>query len=186
MKKIEFNEENVSKEEVDKIVRKVRGVVINEKGQCLCSHYAEIYMLIGGKMEAGETEKETLKRELAEETGILLTEDELHKATPFLKIQSFDKNYFDRVEKRELTRLTETTFYEVHTKSNINIENIHLTESEKEKEHKCEFMNLSVIPYLVETNKTTNPKRKQFDREILTTLREYTNYKLQEKEIGEK
>ena len=186
MKKIEFNQENVSKDEVDKIVRKVRGVVINEKGQCLCSNYAQIYMLIGGKIEAGETEKETLKRELEEESGILLTEDELNMATPFLKIRSFDKNYFDRVEQRKLTRLTETTFYEVHTKSDINIENMHLTASEKEKEYKCAFMNLSVIPYLVQTNISNNPKKPQFDREILTTLREYASYKSKEKEIGEK
>ncbi len=182
MKKIEFNEASLSNGEVDKVVRKVRGVIINNQGQCLCSNYAQIYMLVGGKIEKGETEKEGLKRELEEEAGIILTDEEINLATPFLKIQSFDRNYYDRKEGRELTRLTETTFYEVHTKSSINKEKMNLTESEKERGYSCEFMNLSKISYLVETNQSNNPKKKFFDREILTALREYAKYKANERE----
>ena len=52
-----------------------------------------------------------------------------------------------------------------------------LKESEKEKNHTIKYTNLSVVRYLVETNPTGNPKRKQFDREILTALNEYTRMK---------
>ena len=47
-------------------------------------------------------------------------------------------------------------------------------------------MNLSVARYLIETNPTDNPKRKQFDREILTALNEYTRMKQRDKKELEK
>lgn len=61
-----------------------------------------------------------------------------------------------------------------------NIEYQKLSESEKQKNLTVEFENLSVIEYKVQNNKTDNFRKEIFDREILTALKEYYNYKERE------
>ena len=174
MKQIDFNETKLSDTEIDKVVRKVRALIINNKTkQMLLVHYAGLYMLPGGSIDNGETEVEALRRELLEETGI---EVEGQQAVPYLLINSYDRNYFDR-KSGIVNRLTQTTFFEVSTDQDINETKKSLTESEKEKNHTTKYTNLSVAKYLIETNSTDNPKRKQFDREILTALNEYAQMK---------
>lgn len=183
MKQIDFNETKLTDTEIDKVVRKVRALVINNKTkQMLLVHYAGLYMLPGGSIDNGETEVEALRRELLEEAGI---EVESHQTVPYLLINSYDRNYFDR-KSGNINRLTQTTFFVVSTNQNIDETKKKLTESEKEKNHTIKYMNLSVARYLIETNPTDNPKRKQFDREILTALNEYTRMKQRDKKELEK
>ena len=176
MKIIQFNKDNITKEKIEKTVRKSRGIVLNEEGKALVVNYAGLYMLPGGKIEEGEEEKvtETLKREVLEEAGIEKVEFE---EEPFLKIESYDKDYYDRQLKKNISRLTETFFYFGKTKEQINLDKQSLTESEKNGNFSISFENLSVIQYLVENNKTDNEKKENFDREILTLLKEFANYR---------
>lgn len=170
MKKIIFNEDSLVDEEIDKIVNKVRAFVINqETNEILLVHYAGLYMLPGGKIDNGEDNLEALKREISEESGI---EIECKKAIPYLEIKSYDKNYFDR-KSGTINRLTKTTFYIIRTNSKIETSKKRLTESEKAKNHSISFVTLEEMKYLIENNKTTNSKKKQFDREILIALSEF-------------
>ena len=174
MKQIDYNETKLTDTEIDKVVRKVRAIVINNKTkQMLLVHYAGLYMLPGGLIDNGEFEVEALRRELLEEAGI---EIEAQQAVPYLLINSYDRNYFDR-KSGNINRLTQTTFFVVSTDQDIDETKKNLTESEKEKNHTIKYTNLSVAKYLIETNSTDNPKRKQFDREILTALNEYAQMK---------
>lgn len=178
MKQINFNETNLTDTEIDKVVRKVRALVINSKTkQILLVHYAGLYMLPGGSIDTGETQVEALRRELLEEAGIEVKEQQ---AVPYLLINSYDRNYFDR-KSGNINRLTQTTFFEVTTNQNINETKKRLTESEKAKHHTIKYTNIYVARYLVETNLTDNPKKKQFDREILTALNEYARMKQRDK-----
>ena len=94
MKQIDYNETKLTDTEIDKVVRKVRAIVINNKTkQMLLVHYAGLYMLPGGLIDNGEFEVEALGRELLEEAGI---EIEAQQAVPYLLINSYDRNYFDR------------------------------------------------------------------------------------------
>ena len=133
MKQIEFNEDLLTLEDIDKVTNKVRGIVIKE------------------------------------ESGIDI---EKEKINPFLEIHSYDKNYYDR-NSGVINRLTKTVFYTVETTKDIDESKKDLTESEKNKKHTISFVDLDSIESLVENNQTTNPKRKQFDREILTAIFEY-------------
>ena len=92
MKKVVFNDDNLSEEEMDVTINKVRGIILNAKGQILLCKYAGVYLLPGGSIDEGETEKEAFKREIYEETGIEIDE-EIEK---FLEIQTFNKNYYER------------------------------------------------------------------------------------------
>lgn len=174
MKEITFNNNNLTDTEIDKVVKKVRAVIINDRiGKILIVNYAGLYMLPGGKIDNNETEMSALKREILEESGIEITELELE---PYLVINSYDKNYHTR-EYGTINRLTQTTFYVIHTDKEIDISKKKLTKSEIEKNHTITYEYLEVIEYLIRINNSFNPKRKQFDREILTALYECPTFK---------
>lgn len=169
MKQIDFNEDLLTMEEIDKITNKVRGIVLNTNtNQILLVNYAELFMLPGGKVDAGETDYEALKREIVEESGIDFDEE----INPFLQINSYDKNYYDR-KCGVINRLTRTLFYVIETTKDIEESKKVLTESEKAKKHMISYVDIDTIEDLVESNQTSNSKRKQFDREILTVLDEF-------------
>lgn len=170
MNEVVFNDGDLSINDVDKVVRKVRGIVINRNtNKVLLVRYAGLYMLPGGSIDLGEDELDALKREILEESGIEV-EDGLIK--PYLVMKSFDKNYYDR-KSGIINRLTETTFFEVYTDKEIDNSKKKLTESEKDKGHVISFVNLDNIPSIVKDNVTDNNKRYNFDREILWAVLEY-------------
>lgn len=71
MRKIDFNDNELNVNQIDKIVRKVRAFVINsQSNKVLLVNYAGLYMLPGGSIENEETKLEALKREILEESGI--------------------------------------------------------------------------------------------------------------------
>ncbi len=176
MKKIEVGyNENV---EYEKTVNKVRVVLLNKEGKALFVKYAGMYMFPGGKIDDGESELEALKREISEEAGIYL---DTNKVEEFLEFESYDENYLDRPTNTFINRITNTKFYFAETDQEIDKSKAKLSESEKKVDFEIHFVNLSFIPYLVETNETDDPKNINFKRETLTALREFTKYRENQK-----
>ena len=173
MKKVVFNDDNLSEEEMDVTINKVRGIILNAKGQILLCKYAGVYLLPGGSIDEGETEKEAFKREIYEETGIEIDE-EIEK---FLEIQTFNKNYYERRLDKKINRITNTSFYVAQTLKEIDWENRKLTESEEKNGFSIFYTNLSRIEYLISSNDTANPKKAIFDRELLTVIKEFAKYR---------
>ena len=174
MKQITFNETNLKSDEIDRNVRKVRAIVINKEGKALVTKCAGKYMFPGGKIDGNETEVQALKREILEESGIEIDTDSIQ---PFLQIDTYSRNYYDRHTNRDINKHTQTTFFEIHTNEQINEGKQSLTESEKSAKLKTEFKNLSIIQYLVETNNIQSKNKEVFDREILTAIREFSRHK---------
>lgn len=180
MQEINFNEEKLINDEIDKIVRKVRAFVVDlETNKVLLVNYAGLYMLPGGSIDNKETEIEALKREILEEAGIIIDNEEI---IPFLVINSYDKNYFDR-KKGIINRLTQTIFFKVVTDKKIDVTKKELSESEKEKNHITDYIDISDITSKIENNTSDNPKRKQFDRELLTALDVFLKIQNQTKQL---
>lgn len=182
MKVIKFNKENVKEEEIEKVSRKSRGIVINQEGKVLLVECAGFYMFPGGKIEQEEPQ-EALHREVLEESGIAKIEFE---EEPFLKIESYDRNYPDRRLNKKITRLTETYFFYGTTTEKINLKEQKLTQNEKEQHFNISFKNLSIAEYLAENNPNTNPKNQFYKRELCTAIREFANYRKEKIEELEK
>lgn len=182
MKIIRFNKENIKNEEVEKVVKKSRGIILNEQGKALIVKYAGLYMFPGGKIE-NENNRDALSREILEEAGIekIDLEDK-----PFLKLESYDRNYYTRSLGRNITRLTETYFYYGRTKDDINLKKQNLTQNERNQEFLVSFENLSIIQYLAQTNITDNKKIKNFNRELFTAMQEFANYQIEKQESLER
>ena len=97
-----------------------------------------------------------------------------------MEIKTYNQNYYDRKADKKINRVRKTSFYALKTNQEIKIENQKLSESEKQKNLTVEFENLSVIEYKVQNNQTDNFRKEIVDREILTALKEYYNYKERE------
>ena len=178
MKEIVFNNNNLKENEIDKIVRKVRAIIINNKNdKILIVNYAGLFMLPGGKVDNNESKIDALKREIKEESGIEITNQDLE---PYLVINSYDRNYNMR-EYGIINRLTQTYFYIIHTDQEIDVTKKKLTKNEIEMNHTISFEHLETIEYLIRINNSNNPKINQFDREILTALQECPTFKTKRK-----
>lgn len=172
MKVIKFNKENVKEEEIERKVSKSRAIILNEQGKALIVKYAGLYMFPGGRIEQ-ETPREAVIREVQEEAGIFEVEFE---DEPFLKIKSYDRNYYTRRLGRNITRLTQTYFYFGKTKEDINLKRRNLSQDERKSEFLISFENLSIIRYFAETNQTSNEKLNYFNRELFIAMQEFTKY----------
>jgi len=170
MKIIILNEDSLKVTEIDKMVKKVRGIVVNENtNKILLVRYAGVYMFPGGKIDSCETEIDALKREILEEAGIEINDDHI---TPYLIINSYNRNYPDRKD-GIINRLTQTIFFKVVTNQNINNSKKCLTESEIENNHSIQFLDALDIHDLILANTSNNPRKEQFEQEIMLALDEY-------------
>ena len=90
MEKIIINDNNLSDNDIEMIVIRVKGLILNSSGKILLAHNNNTYQFPGGHMDDCETMDQCIAREIKEETGIdvEITEE------PFLCISTYDNNYF--------------------------------------------------------------------------------------------
>ena len=70
MKKIIINDHNLTDEDMEQVVVRVKGMIINSKGKILLAHNNNTYQFPGGHLEDEETLDECITREMKEETGL--------------------------------------------------------------------------------------------------------------------
>ena len=91
MKRILINDCFLKEEDLDFSVVRVKGLIINSKGEILLAHNNNTYQFPGGHIDDGESLERCLEREIKEETGI----DVSIKEPPFMQITTYDDNYFN-------------------------------------------------------------------------------------------
>jgi 8-oxo-dGTP diphosphatase len=76
---------------------KIAGIIIRERKLLMCRKYNELHFIMpGGRMQEGETPKQTLERELEEELGVKLVSMEHFRDYEAPHIQ--DKNKIVRMD----------------------------------------------------------------------------------------
>ena len=95
MREIIINDQNISSEEIEDTVIRVKGLIINSKGKILIAHNNNTFQFPGGHIDEGEDKDECIVREIKDETGIHV----IVKEEPFLCIKTYDHDYYNTGKK---------------------------------------------------------------------------------------
>ena len=90
MKTILYNYDNLTDNDINRVVRRAKILIINSNDEILFAHSNNNYFFVGGRVEENETFEEGIVRETKEETGIDLP---LEKREPFFNITYMNKDY---------------------------------------------------------------------------------------------
>lgn len=119
------NPKNLKDNEIDSFVTRVKIFLINNK-KIIIANCNGCYQLPGGHAEENENLVATVKREILEETGISLEDNEI--PSPFFEVRKYTKNYNNNGS----NKLSKIIYYFVNTNKQPNLNNISLTEHEKQ------------------------------------------------------
>lgn len=161
-------------------VNKVRAVIINEKGQILIAKTQKgVYMLLGGKIDEGEQVEDALKREIKEESGIVITNEDIKGR--FCKGIHY-AHKIDKDTNEEYMKKTNTDFYLAYTDKPIDETKIVMTERERKRGQRPEYINISVLRYQLEQQRseTKNSREQRYAVELLGVLDRFKEYKRQQ------
>ena len=90
MKLIVHNDDNLSDSNITKKIYRSRGVIINSNKEVLLGYCKNTYQFPRGYLEDGKTIEECLKKEVQEETGIVINDNNLK---PFYVIKYYNKDW---------------------------------------------------------------------------------------------
>ena len=172
MKKLVYNNENLSEQEIDEVVTRVKVFLVNENNELLIATSGGGCQLPGGHREEGEDLMDTVVREMREETGINLEKYEIKDS--FFSIQHLTRNYKNSGK----NRCSEMIYFHVVTSKEPNLDNLNLTEDEKKNEFAIEKVKIDNIEeyiksFINETQKETNII---IAKEILVAVKEFKAY----------
>ena len=166
MKEILYNYDNLKLEDVDEVVTRTKGLIINSNNEITLGYSHKTYQFPGGHLEDGETLEECLLREIEEETGIKIKDAKLK---PFEKITYYNKNY----HKSGKNRKNEIYYYIINTDANFDMNNSKLDEWEKDGNFTVKTFPIENVEQVLIDSIPDNPINKVIVEEMLDIFKEY-------------
>lgn len=161
MRELIINDENLKDEETDGIVTRVKAFIINSENKVLIARSNGGCQLPGGHVEKNETYEKALVREIREEVGISVKEDEIKE---FFKIRRYMTNYFNTSK----NMISDVIYFVINTDEKPNKKNTHYTSLEKEYQFHIESVNFKYLASYV--NGVVKKDGKQINRIIADEL----------------
>lgn len=125
MDKKVYNEFNLKDSEINEIVTRVKIYLINSNNEIMVASSNGGIQLPGGHVENDETPEIACIREIQEETGIVVNQNEIPK--PFFEICHYTPNY----KGTNKNRISKIIYYVLKTDQKYNPTCVNLTENEK-------------------------------------------------------
>lgn len=166
MKQIVFNHDNLKDSDIDEVVVRTKGLIINDKDEITLGYSHKTYQFPGGHLEYGESLDECLKREIKEETGIELEDVKLN---PFVKIIYYTKNYRECGKNRK----NEIYYFIIKTNKVFNMDEANLDEWEQAGNYIVKVIPLKNVKKVLLDSIPDNPMNEIIVEEMLTVLDEY-------------
>ena len=168
MKEIIYNEDNLKEEDIDELVIRTKGLIINSKNEISLGYSHGTYQFTGGHLEEGESLEECLVREIKEETGIILKD---YSMNPFYKTVYYTKNYHNSGKNRK----NEIYFYIIKTDEVADMSNSNLDDWEKSGNYEVRLIPLDEVKNVLNSTLNDNPINEVIYKEMLNVLNEYKN-----------
>ena len=166
MKETIYNHDYLKNEDITEVVIRIKALIINDKNIIL-GNENNIYQFPGGHLEENETFEECLKREILEETGIEIDDNEIKR--PFMKVTYLNKDWPAIGQNRK----SEIYYYLIKTSKNPDMSKVKYTEHEKQGNFKIESISLSESISVIEDNISKNEKNKVIAPDMIMAITEY-------------
>ena len=166
MKEIIYNYDNLKDDDITEIVIRMKALIINNDNIYIGNENG-IFQFPGGHLEEGETFNECLKREILEETGILLEDKEIYG--PFMKVIFLNKDWPEVGKNRK----AEIYYYVIKTDKKPDLSRVKYTEHEKEGNFKIEEIPLKFAIDRIRDNIPNNEKNKVISPDMIRAIEEY-------------
>ncbi len=166
MKEVIYNKEKLTDKDMDETVIRLKALIINSKDEILLGYAHKTYQFPGGHLEKNETLEEGLKREIQEETGIIIKDKNIK---PFEKITYYTSNY----RNTGLNRKNEIYYYIIKTDEEVNTNNMNLDEWEKEGNYVVKKIPLNEIEKVLKDSIKDNSINEIIVEEMMEVLNEY-------------
>ena len=141
--KIEIKDKlNIKNEEMHVKPTRVKVFILNKNKFVLISAF-DGYQLPGGHVEENENLLTAILREVKEETGIELNNNEI--PTPFFRIERYSKT------EGNLNKCSIIIYYYIQTNKNVDLNNRNLTDHEKENNYSLELVEKEEIENVLKT-----------------------------------
>lgn len=168
MKEVIYNYDNLKENEIDEIVIRCKGLITNNKNEIILGFCHNTYQFPGGHLEENETLLDCLKREIKEETGIILKE-----SYPLIyKVGYYNRNYPLEGD----ATYTEFNYFLIRTNDLPNKNNMNLDEWEKEHNYECVYIKLEDLDDLLNATINDHHMNKIVYKEIKETINQYYKY----------
>ena len=166
MKETIYNYDYLKDEDITETVIRMKALIINNKNIIL-GNENNIYQFPGGHLEDNETFEECLKREVLEETGIEIDNNEIKR--PFMKVTYLNKDWPEIGKNRK----AEIYYYLIETVKIPDMSKVNYTEHEKQGNFKIESIPLSESIKIIEVNIPKNEKNKVIAPDMIMAILEY-------------
>ena len=165
MKEILYNYDYLTEEDINKVVCRAKMVIVNSNDEILLGYGDRNYQLPGGHLEKNETFDECVVREVKEETGIDIP---FENRRPFFVVKYMCKDY---PNKNDNTKYI-ANYYYIKTDEKPNLDEVNLTENEKEGMFQLRYIHKDVVVKTLEDSMNTC-KNKNVVRDTLEVIKEY-------------
>ena len=157
-----INYDNLTLDDIDSIVTRVKAVIINSNNEVLLGYAHKTYQFPGGHLESNEDMNDGLERELNEELGIKIKV----KEKPFMKTSYYTKNY----RNTNTNRLNNIYYFIIKDDIKPNMEESHLDSYEIAGNYEPRFISLDKIDDVLIKSIPDNPINEIIVNEMLETL----------------